>query len=262
MILNVGNSCYLGAALQCIARTPGFLEHCKRDMTDEDGLRLVSFLDALRTGSGVLDPSALYDQLREYYPYFGEHQQHDCHEAIVVVLDYLDSKMGGAPSAVRTFFKLDRQTCIRCETCGHVRASEQEEYGLYESYFTEEIDEILDGYHCDHCGTVDCQSSSKIVRHPPVMIVRLPKDLDVDKELDVIDIEGKSFKLFAMCKHIPMSDEGGHYIAMVRGEECWNIYNDETCTTCESVDVNQASVLLLLSTNFSYGDAVCPVMAC
>ena len=95
------------------------------------------------------------------------------------------------------------------------------------------------------------------------MIVRLPKDLDVDKELDVIEIEGKSFKLFAMCKHIPMSGaEGGHYIAMVRGEECWNIYNDETCTTCESVDVSQASVLLLLSTNFSYRDAVCPVMAC
>lgn len=232
MIRNVGNTCYLGSALQCILRTPGFCHNNRY------------FFGEFKKSSRVHDPAELYRDIRAHYPYFGVNEQHDCHEAISVILDFLKSD---------AIFKLTLRNVITCEACGAHKSNEEVEYGLYEHYFTGTNHERLEGYTCETCDQSCCHRSHVITKYPPILIVKLPEDrLEGFVAQQSVTVEHEEYRLYAFCIHQPIGD-GGHYAAVVRNQDGgWTRYDDDTCWDVELTEelFSKASVMFLHSCRF------------
>lgn len=93
MIRNTGQTCFFATACQCIARTPGFVD---RYLLHEGPNVVIQFLHDLRHHDRrIHDPTPVY---QEFHSRFPPNKQHDCHEAVLAILEYLHG------DTVRTFF--------------------------------------------------------------------------------------------------------------------------------------------------------------
>lgn len=111
-IHNLGNTCYLNAALQCVLHTPHlirlFLSGTHRLFvgfgTSSHSLSamLGELFSRMYTGSRALDASSIASFLSNYdEEAFKEGEQHDAHEALATILDVLDAELceGGCASS-------------------------------------------------------------------------------------------------------------------------------------------------------------------
>lgn len=116
---NLGNSCYMNSALQCIVHSKEIFDHFimlnetvdNKDVEDEEDLEikyrkslLNSFLKLLKdiwikNGSensniiNVLDPTEIRENFVKLYSEFDNKLQHDCHEFITYLLDSLHQSL-------------------------------------------------------------------------------------------------------------------------------------------------------------------------
>lgn len=110
-LANLGNTCYLNAALQCLLYAPPLTNYVLVGLADKDLLRKRINACALATeyfsltkaywtddaSKPVLDPRALWTALCKLHRPFANSQPHDAHEALVALLKHLHDALAKTP---------------------------------------------------------------------------------------------------------------------------------------------------------------------
>jgi ubiquitin carboxyl-terminal hydrolase 20/33 len=95
---NLGNTCYMNAALQCLSNTPALTQHLldcpdlvPRDLKPNLSLAYRNLLLDLwcSTVSGYVEPSGVLHAIKSVFPAFRGFQQHDSQEFLRCMMDQL-----------------------------------------------------------------------------------------------------------------------------------------------------------------------------
>lgn len=108
---NLGNTCYLNAALQCLLHAPQLTNYVLSEFVEHDTRKIrlnacalaaeyISLAKAYWTDwdrPGCLDTAGLKAALAKVHKSFGNAQPHDAHEALVVILKHLHDAWAKTP---------------------------------------------------------------------------------------------------------------------------------------------------------------------
>jgi ubiquitin C-terminal hydrolase len=109
-LANLGNTCYLNAALQCLLHTPGLTNYVLSGWADKDLLKkrvnacaLAGEYIALtraywtRPEPATVDPAGVWAALCKLHKPFANARPHDAHEALVLLLKHLHDALARTP---------------------------------------------------------------------------------------------------------------------------------------------------------------------
>lgn len=276
----------MSAALQCVIHTDAldrYFRLVSSELSNKDPFVMAyrHVHDKVREGIGNIDPSLLYSLVYELHPVFGDKRQHDCHEAVLLLLNTLAEKLKPIPrtlnvqrdesamnnwsppgtlfNVIDEIFKLQTRTTLRCAHCKHTLECYQCEYGMLiddlSRTSTEEVQ--MTGYVCDSCGRDDTvHRTAQMVHFPPVLMVYEPSPGSTFGKNRTnppwtIDVGGYVYSLYAVCKYYPYDNgEGGHYTVCVkkRGavgkKDAWVLKNDDQCMDYPTDKVMHQSCIL------------------
>lgn len=228
-IINTGNTCYLGTALQCLMSVNRLNLHLLENNNDPFIKSFVYVCKQLEHGFNNIQPIELYTHIRSKYQLFNNHEEHDAHEAIQVLLDLLSNHT----DVINDSFRVEFKSVVRCGACGHVVTSYQHEYGLLEHSLC--MQKPLSDYRCDRCRCIGmCVLDMSVNRLPPCLILKSTRCKST-----VLKTHGDTYYLKAVCKHFEQNLTGrGHYVAVVRkNDSCWYLKDDaKTDLLFEDVD--------------------------
>ncbi|KAF9587086.1 hypothetical protein IFM89_039694 [Coptis chinensis] len=108
---NLGNTCFMNSAIQCLVHTPPLVEYFLDDYSEEinkqnpigmQGQLAISFGDLLRNlwspGRAPIAPRGFKAKLARFAPQFSGYNQHDSHELLAFLLDGLHEDLNRVKS--------------------------------------------------------------------------------------------------------------------------------------------------------------------
>lgn len=216
-IVNLGNTCYLGAALQCLMSTNRFVSRYTHSLKKTNKWKsFTNVCKQIEHGHRNIDPSELYSEIKSKYTLFDNNNENDAHEALQVILDLL------ACECISNLFKVRLRSVVSCVDCAHVVESDQYEYGIIDIGLCEH-ETKLDGYRCDGCGGRNCRVNVRITHLPHCLIVKSSNCKNL-----CLTLHGKVYGLRAVCKYLRRDEKGGHYVTVVRkNDACWYLKDDQ-----------------------------------
>jgi len=276
MILNKGNTCYLGSALQCIIQTDSLDRFVRLGIRQtKEAILFYQVHNHVRAGK-VCDPGELYKKIRMFYKPFDNMEQNDAHEAILVVIAYLHKFMtpildtryvgtregcrswGKRYSVMNEIYKIQFEKRIICRKCRHTIINYECTTGLYET-FTGLGEHTLPGYRCDRCHQTDtCSEYVSVSHYPETLIIRTHPVVKTNLVLGNSAIShlainqtkfvlgNSAYTTFAVCRYLAKNKDSGHYnIGYLKGDT-WFLVDDHivTSTNVDEIFCN-ASVLFL-----------------
>lgn len=109
-LTNLGNTCYLNAALQCLVHVPGLTNYVLSGWAEKDLSKKRINACALATAyaamtkqywgapePGVVDPRPVWTALAKLHKPFANAKPHDAHEALVLLLKHLHDALARTP---------------------------------------------------------------------------------------------------------------------------------------------------------------------
>ena len=243
-LTNMGNTCYMNAAVQFLARL-GFVQALLQKIR----LQRNSFLEALYqtlvslnpkpNTASVVRPSDLVDKtIQRLQGIRG--QQQDATEFIILVVQALVKR---CPIQMGKYLGITREMKLECSNCTYRNVSsavdltiELKELGPLQKMvdrFAKETTQYND--KCTQCGRENTRSSVKTVVHPDphYLIINTKRDrYDAPKDLTPVAygptlLFGQaSYKLIACIFHHGRSMNSGHYTSATLHENQWYIFDD------------------------------------
>lgn len=224
-LVNTGNTCYLGTALQCLMSVSRFVSEYTHSLDKNDPFvqSFVYVCKQLEHGFDHIQPNDLYTQIRSNYDFFNNREEHDAHEAIQVILDILSNRTKHVNrNFIEESFRIELKSIIKCGDCRHVITSYQREYGMFENTLCAQ--KRMNDYRCDCCGAMGaCRMHVRIYRLPPCLILKSSKCTST-----ILKMHNHTYYLRAVCKYFERTGSGGgHYVAIVRKNDSkWYLKDD------------------------------------
>jgi ubiquitin C-terminal hydrolase len=257
-LINIGNTCFMNSALQCLVHIPPLNEWAISDKSFDSRHRVTraysTLIEAMRSKVNI--PSALRNIKKcigEYAPIFSDYNQKDSHEFINSLLNALHDELEkndeskGQTSIITELFRIhteSRVTCLKCKTCDTTEEITyclslpvdiaQDSLALVNLLDEFSREEQLDGeYYCSTCDELQCakQKSSICSPLPPVIIVQLKRftfnetfdkcNVFVDYPLtdwQVLENDSSRYDLSSVSLHVG-NLKSGHYTTIARRNE-------------------------------------------
>lgn len=193
-VANVGNTCYVAAALQLLRSMPTFTADVRRAARFDRPL--VRALDAFFASTADDPPSvvAIKGAVALWYPEFEGFEQHDCMEFLTATLARIECEMGAenaraCPSRLNFSWRSEHR--LTCESCGDVSTHDEEQCALSlalrvpdehnvsiaelaERYFTPERG-LSRRCERESCKGETCTSARSLKTLPRVLLVHLKR---------------------------------------------------------------------------------------
>ncbi|CAK9167458.1 unnamed protein product [Ilex paraguariensis] len=174
---NLGNTCFMNSAIQCLVHTPLLVEYFLRDYTNEinrqnplgmHGELALAFGDLLRklwsSGRTAIAPRAFKGKLARFAPQFSGYNQHDSQELLAFLLDGLHEDLNRVKQ--KPYFETkDSDGCPDEEVA--------DEYWRYHKARNDSV--IVDVCQGQYKSTLVCPVCNKIsITFDPFMYLSLP----------------------------------------------------------------------------------------
>ena len=231
---NLGNTCYFNSALQCLLQTPVLSNHMIRNKykgTCEFTQAYSDFTTSfwLDRESKKSSPKKLLELFRKRFKRFDNSQEHDAHEALVCIIDILETAV---PRVKKMFYGTLSKDVIypggksqNNEVFGPLMLTCNKNCSLEDLVKDHLADTVLEDYQ-DESGRKYNVAVLKqtIKKKPPIMIFCI--NMFIQKHLIKIPHEYQNYVLYACCMHMG-STRGGHYVAFTKHRNKWYLKDDE-----------------------------------
>lgn len=210
---NLGNTCYINSALQCLASLDSLVIELIRNTPDE-GKSLVCELKCLlvnmRSGAIVIHPLNFHTQLKATFEIFNNKRQQDAHEFMRLLLDHVheETKIGQV-SVVSKHFEGKFTKRLKCPQ-GHTWTREETFYEISvpipEKNLRVDLEQRSDAqYDEEECKVVNeikggfFKSLKGLFSRKYSCVVSLPDCLSIYTDPTEIEIECEQ-----CCSHVPV----------------------------------------------------------
>ena len=265
-LVNIGNSCYMNSAIQCLSHVPKLTEWAKEQqpLSRQNSVTNAysTLIESMWSGEKpYVNPSAVKHSVSQHASIFADYAQKDSHEFMNSLLNALHSDYqqhnpsSDQPSIVTDLFRIRTDSRVTCSTCGNYDSNEDTTYCLplpleEQSRVTlatllQEFlhEEQLDGlYYCSHCNELRSAKQKTSLCHPlpPVIIVQLRRFTfdETDYKLNTFveypvnnwNVDGNSDFMYDLCAVSMHAGDlkSGHYTTCARlnSDDRWYRFND------------------------------------
>ncbi|XP_058770669.1 ubiquitin carboxyl-terminal hydrolase 9-like [Vicia villosa] len=185
---NLGNTCFMNSALQCLVHTPPLVEFFLQDYTDEinrdnplgmSGELALAFGDLLRklwsSGRTAIAPRAFKGKLARFAPQFSGYNQHDSQELLAFLLDGLHEDLN----------RVKQKPYIEMKDSDS-RPDEEVAYECWKNHMARNDSLIVDECQGQYKSTLVCPECGKIsITFDPFMYLSLPLPSTVTRTMTV-----------------------------------------------------------------------------
>ena len=284
-LVNVGNSCYMNAALQCIAHTPLFRQYFMGENRRGNGcitdhVRTLLKLMWQQDGNHSAMRKLIHDIKFSLGTVNGTNFVGNAQQCTVEFLDALFERVCNEDGD-DTFNRLYHNGAvddIQCHShrCTNVSQSRREEPIIF-LYMQQERPQklqtlIKEKYTSDeiisrNCQDCSCQfATTKTKVYPAsVMIFQIQRclfgyknnshvdyplsDMVLDESIFVGTVDERTYDLMAVACHVGSDTSQGHYYTFARGtDDCWRLYNDKKV----SGPIPEREVVSKVVSNYAY----------
>ncbi|KAH9774862.1 ubiquitin carboxyl-terminal hydrolase 10 [Citrus sinensis] len=185
---NLGNTCFMNSALQCLVHTPDLAQYFLGDYSDEintenplgmHGELALAFGDLLRklwsSGRAAVAPRAFKGKLARFAPQFSGYNQHDSQELLAFLLDGLHEDLN----------RVKQKPYIEMKDSGG-RPDEEVANECWKNHKARNDSLIVDVFQGQYKSTLVCPVCSKVsITFDPFMYLTLPLPSTVTRTMTV-----------------------------------------------------------------------------
>ncbi|CAO2819358.1 unnamed protein product [Amaranthus hypochondriacus] len=234
---NLGNTCFMNSALQCLVHTPPLVDYFRQDYSNEinkqnplgmHGELAIAFGDLLRemwSGRGAIVPRLFKGKLARFAPQFSGYNQHDSQELLAFLLDGLHEDLN----------RVKQKPYIEMKDSDG-RPDEEYAEECWKNHKARNDSIIVDTCQGQYKSTLVCPVCNKIsITFDPFMYLSLPLPSIVNRTMTVTVLYGTGNGLpipytVAVSKHGSCRD-----LIQALGNACC-LGNDETLFLAEVYD--------------------------
>ncbi|KAL5551499.1 hypothetical protein UlMin_001675 [Ulmus minor] len=207
---NLGNTCFMNSALQCLVHTPLLVKYFLEDYSDEINMEnplgmhgeiALAFGDLLRklwsSGRTAIPPRSFKGKLARFAPQFSGYNQHDAQELLAFLLDGLHEDLN----------RIKRKPFIETKDADG-RPDEEVAAERWKDYKARNDSVIVDVCQGQYKSTLVCPACQKIsITFDPFMYLSLPLPSTVTRQITVTVFYGDGSRL-PMPYTVNLSKEG------------------------------------------------------
>lgn len=261
---NIGNTCYVASIVQCLRYCKTFVFQLRDHDTVKDTPLIRTFIELLYASATKSIYTSFVHNLAVSNSEFRLLKQCDAHELYLFLIDTFYT----AHASYNNMFKGTLKSCIECCKCNTQSITENPFISLSLEMGTESIQNIddmvnnffsvetLDGenkYSCETCKEKNVATKQLNISKPPqILVLQLKRfngirtkntaEVEFNKTLQV---EGKSYTLFAVCNHSGGTGAGHYTAACKKRNETWILCNDSFITDLNKLPHKSSQPYLL-----------------